>query len=76
MGLEDIEKMSGELAMADGYRGQPLIVDLPVDRRRLLRPSTAYAFFGAQTAFQASSADALRCPSGVQNFGRTRRTRA
>jgi hypothetical protein len=32
MGLEDIEKMSGELAMADGYRGQPLIVD----RRRLL----------------------------------------
>jgi hypothetical protein len=51
MGLEDIEKMSGELAMADGYRGKPLIVDLPVDRCRLLRPSTAYAFFGAQTAF-------------------------
>jgi hypothetical protein len=41
MGLEDIEKMSGELAMADGYRGQPLIVDLPVDRCRLLNCSHA-----------------------------------
>jgi hypothetical protein len=34
----------------------------------VLRPSTAWCFFGSQTSFVALGTGALRCPAGAQKI--------